>query len=405
MTGLLRSESVRAVRCAPRYRMRPQRTGWQRRRRLCGAIATAVTAHLAILSAGAEKAAADRKISSAHQGGAVRLVRDLPGNVWEIPSDPEIWRFLRGGGRGITAVPDRKAETLIQSSGQRWRAFRNDQLPLYGKWGLAGMSGLLALFFAIRGRIRIAAWFSGKAVLRFRSIERFTHWLLATSFLVLAITGLNILYGRDVIKPLIGYTAFAEVTAYGKWLHDFTGFSFIVGLILILLLWARDNMPERCDLVWLARGGGLFSRGVHPPARRFNAGQKIIFWFVVLAGALVSFSGLSLLFPFTLKPFSEIFAALNLFGYDLPTDLSPLEEMQLTHAWHAVLGIVMIVVIIAHIYLGSIGMEGAFDAMATGYVDENWALEHHPLWAQELGLDAPADRGKMSENGSSSSTG
>lgn len=325
------------------------------------------------------------------------LTGGLPSNLKATRHDPDVWRALRQGSRGQTAVPDPKAGILIQASGQWWREFRAELLPRYAVWGLSGMCGLLLVFFMVRGRIRIEAGFSGRTVLRFKSLERFAHWLVAVSFIALAITGLNILYGDGVVKPLLGYKAFAKVTYYGKWLHDFTGYSFIAGLVLILLLWLRDNIPTREDLVWLARGGGLFSRGVHPPARRFNAGQKIIFWFVVLAGASMSFSGISLIFPFTFTPFSETFAALNLLGFALPTELSPLQEMQLTHAWHAVLGIVMIVVIIAHIYLGSIGMEGAYDAMALGDVDENWAREHHALWMAELDLKSPADGDDLSK--------
>lgn len=316
---------------------------------------------------------------------------DLPGNMKGTPRDPEIWRTLRRGGQGHTDVPDSKAGTLIQASGQEWRVFRERLLPRYGVWGLTGVCVLLALFFMVRGRIRIAAGFSGNAILRFGPIERFAHWLLAVSFIILAVTGLNIMYGRDVVKPLLGHTAFAEFTAYGKWLHDFTGYAFIIGLVLVALLWVRDNIPNRSDLIWLARGGGLFSKGLHPPARRFNAGQKIIFWFVVLAGASIGFTGICLLFPFTFTPFSDTFAVVNAFGYALPTDLSSVQEMQLTHAWHSALGIIMIVVIIAHIYLGSLGMEGAYDAMATGYVDENWAREHHSLWAAKHGLEAPPE--------------
>ncbi|MDA1100566.1 MAG: formate dehydrogenase subunit gamma [Proteobacteria bacterium] len=321
----------------------------------------------------------------------------LPGNLTQIPHDPDIWRLLRQGGRGHTTVPDQKAGVLIQASGQWWREFRETLLPRYGIWGLSGMCALLVLFYMFRGRIRIEAGFSGRTILRFGSLERFAHWLVAVSFMVLAVTGLNILYGRDVVKPLLGYSAFADVTAYGKWLHDFTGYSFIVGLVLILLLWIRDNLPTRHDLIWLARGGGLFSRGRHPPAWRFNAGQKMIFWFVILAGASMSFSGICLIFPFTFTPFSDSFAALNLLGFTLPTDLPPLQEMQLTHAWHAVLGLVMTVVIIAHIYLGSIGMEGAYDAMSRGEVDENWAREHHSLWVAELDAKRAPDRKNLSE--------
>ena len=327
-------------------------------------------------------------MTTAHAAGdAVKPVRDIPVNIEGTPSDPEMWRYLRGGGAGRSTVRDQKVRTLIQSSGEEWRAFRVERLPRYGTWVLAGMCALLIAFFMVRGRIRIETGFAQNSILRFGSVDRFAHWLLALSFLVLAVTGLNILYGSDVIMPLIGYTQFAKVAGYGKWLHDFTGFSFIAGLLLVLVLWVRDNIPNRTDLIWLRGAGGLLSRAEHPPAKRFNAGQKIIFWFVVFIGASVSFSGICLIFPFNFAPFGSTFAALNLLGAGLPADVSPVQEMQLTLTWHGGLGIIMIAVIIAHIYVGSIGMEGAFDAMSTGYIDENWARQHHSLWAADQIID------------------
>ncbi len=317
--------------------------------------------------------------------GAVKIAQTEPGIPQQYegtPSDPDMWRYLRQGGTGRSDAQDHKARRLIQSSSERWRLFLVERLPDLGAWLLAGMCGLLTVFYMARGRIRIQAGFSPNLILRFGFLERFAHWLLAVSFLVLAVTGLNMMYGSEIVKPLIGYTQFATVTGYGKMLHDYTGFSFMAGLLLIVVIWIRDNFPDRSDLVWLARGGGLFSRHEHPPARRFNAGQKIVFWFVVLAGALVSFSGLCLMFPFTFAPFANTFAALNMLGAELPTDLTAVTEMQLTLIWHGALGVVMIAVIIAHIYVGSIGMEGAFDAMATGHVDENWAHQHHSEWAR-----------------------
>ncbi|MGI9387969.1 MAG: formate dehydrogenase subunit gamma, partial [Methyloligellaceae bacterium] len=332
-----------------------------------------------ILSGAATILEVRAETSSVKPSKSGQFTGDLPGNVKGSPRDPEIWRYLRKGGRGHANVPDPNAVTLIQSSGQRWRIFRKVHLPRYGAWTLSGACVFLTIFFMVRGRIRIDTWFSGRSILRFGLIERAAHWLLAVSFMILALTGLNMVYGSTVIKPLVGHAAFSKLAAYGKWFHDFTGFAFIAGLFLVLLLWVRDNIPKRCDLTWVARGGG------HLPARRFNAGQKIFFWVVILAGMSVSFSGLCLLFPFIFTPFSETFAVLNVLGFELPTELSPVEEMQLTLAWHGVLGILMTVVVIAHIYIGSLGMEGAFDAMATGFVDENWARQHHSLWAAELG--------------------
>jgi len=127
-------------------------------------------------------------------------------------------------------------------------------------------------------------------------------------------------------------------------------------------------------------------KGVHPDAKKFNAGQKLIFWSVVLLGASVSLSGIALLFPFETAMMGKTFAILNNFGFDLRTDLTAMEEMQYQTIWHTIVAVAMIVIIIAHIYIGSVGMEGAFSAMGSGQVDLNWAKEHHNLWvAEQLG--------------------
>ncbi|MDP7547481.1 MAG: cytochrome b/b6 domain-containing protein, partial [Alphaproteobacteria bacterium] len=171
-------------------------------------------------------------------------------------------------------------------------------------------------------------------------------------------------------------------------------FAFMAGIVLMVVLWLRQNIPSKDDLVWLARGGGLFMKGSHPPARKFNAGQKIFFWIVILGGLSISLSGLALLFPFKLPFFAVTFETANIFGFDLPTNLNALEEVQLSQLWHAVVGLVLIIVIIAHIYIGTIGMVGAFDAMGTGNVDENWAREHHSLWAEEALGDGQPQAGE-----------
>jgi formate dehydrogenase subunit gamma len=318
---------------------------------------------------------------------------NVPGNVLGNSSDAEIWRAVRRGSYGAVSIPDDKAAFLIQSDGESWRVFRNGPMSLYGGWGLLGVIVLISLFFAVRGRIRVEAGFSGRSVRRFGPVERFAHWLTATSFIVLALTGLNFLYGSQVVKPLIGPVAFATLSSYGKYAHDFIGFSFMVGIVLIVVMWVRENIPNKHDLIWLAKGGGLLGWGVHPPAKRFNAGQKIVFWLVVLAGGSLSITGLCLIFPFTFAPFSSTFAALNLFGFDLPTELTAIQEMQLVHLWHGLLSFAMVAVILAHVYIGWIGMEGAVEAMGTGFVDENWARQHHSLWAKETAIEPSPDGG------------
>ncbi len=181
----------------------------------------------------------------------------------------------------------------------------------------------------------------------------------------------------------------------------------MIALVAVFALWVVQNIPDRTDWNWLKRGGGIFGGG-HVPARKFNAGQKMIFWVVIVGGTSVSLSGLSMLFPFELPMFAKTFGWINatglpgLFGGELNTALAPQEEMQYAQMWHSIVSFGMIAVIFAHIYLGSVGMEGAYDAMGDGHVEEQWAREHHSIWAEQAiaerdgraGTDtvAPVDR-------------
>ncbi len=309
---------------------------------------------------------------------------NVPGQSLGNINDAEIWRVLRRGVKGTVSIPNKQAGVLVQSEGDNWRAWRNGPVTTAGGWILGGMLGLLVLFFAVRGRIRIEAGSSGKTIERFNNLERFAHWLTASCFIVLALTGLNLLYGRNVLLPVLGPEAFSALTLAGKYAHNYLAFGFMAGLVLMFVLWVRDNLPNKYDMYWIGYGGGLFSKGLHPPARRFNAGQKVIFWAVILGGASLSLSGLALLFPFEFSLFDATFRAMNAVGFKLPTGLTAMEEMQLSQIWHSVMGLLLIAVILGHIYIGTLGMEGAFDAVGSGQVDENWAREHHAVWVAEL---------------------
>ncbi len=304
--------------------------------------------------------------------------------------DPELWKELRRGVQGTVSIPDKKAGILVDSSGETWRAVQNGPLPVYGSYLLGGIIVLLALFFLIRGRIKIEHGRAGVTIERFTDFERIGHWLLATSFIILALSGLNILYGRYVLIPVVGKEAFAAIAATGKWLHSYVAFAFMVGLVMTFATWVWYNFPHPRDLVWFLKGGGILGGG-HPEAKKFNAGQKVLFWLVMLGGLSLSLSGLQLLMPYELPFFGKTFAFLNGLGFDLPANLSANEEQQLATVWHGIVGLVLMAVIIAHIYIGSIGMEGAFEAMGTGDVDLNWAKEHHSLWVEEE-LERDPDR-------------
>jgi formate dehydrogenase subunit gamma len=307
----------------------------------------------------------------------------VPGQALGTSSDAEYWRAVRGGVQGNVSIPDKNAATLVQSEGEAWRSFRNGPMSLYASWGLLGTIVLLGIFYAVRGRIRIAHGRSGETITRFQAVERFGHWMLAMSFIILALSGLNILYGRYTLKYVIGNEAFAFVTQVGKYLHNYLAFAFMAGLVMIFVMWVRHNLPDRTDIKWALQGGGIFSDKLHPPAKKFNAGQKVVFWLTILGGLSLSLTGWQLLFPYTTTFFADTFDKINMiFGTNLPA-VTVLQEQQLASLWHAIMSVFMMCVILAHIYIGSLGMEGAFDAMGSGEVDLNWAKEHHSLWVEE----------------------
>ena len=309
---------------------------------------------------------------------------NVPGNTLGNQSDAEFWRQIRKGQAGNISIKDGNSAVLIRSQGEDWRSFRNGPLLTYSAWALLIIVVLLALFFVVRGRIRVESGTGKRRIRRFNAIERCSHWIAAVSFILLALTGLNLMYGRELLLPVLGPEAFAAVTLWGKYAHNYVAFAFMISLILLFVLWIKENIPNRHDILWILKGGGVLVKGVHPPARKFNAGQKIVFWIVILGGASVSASGIALLFPFEFPMFAKTFEILNVLGLDLPTKLTPVQEMQLSQLWHAIVAIGLIVMILAHIYIGTLGMVGAFDAMGTGEVDENWAREHHPLWVAEM---------------------
>jgi formate dehydrogenase subunit gamma len=236
------------------------------------------------------------------------------------------------------------------------------------------MLGILVLFRMMKGRIPVEGGLSGRTIQRFNLLERANHWMVASTFIILALSGLNLTFGRHVLLPLVGPEAFTAISQWGKYAHNFLAFPFTLGIVVMLLLWVKDNIPNGRDVKWFAAGGGLVGHG-HPAAGRFNGGQKGIFWITVLGGAAVAVTGYILVFPFFF------------------TDIA---GMQLSHIIHSIVSVVMIAVMLAHIYIGTVGMEGASDAMTSGQVDLNWAKQHHSLWVEQemakgRGATPPAD--------------
>jgi formate dehydrogenase subunit gamma len=265
----------------------------------------------------------------------------------------------RISGRGT--IPDTKSYVIEQPAGRDWREFHNVTLRWIGAIAILGALAILVIFYLWRGMVRIESGRSGRVLVRFNAFERFVHWMTATCFIILAITGLNVTFGRPLFASTFGYDGFSAWSQWAKYAHNYLSFPFTIGVIVIFLMWIAGNIPNRVDVDWFKRGGGIVGDD-HPPAYRFNGGQKAIYWIVVLGGAAIAISGYLLMFPF--------------YGTDIQT-------MQSAEIAHGIIAMLFIAAMLGHIYIGTIGMEGAFEAMGTGTVDVNWAKEHHILWLTE----------------------
>jgi formate dehydrogenase subunit gamma len=288
-----------------------------------------------------------------------------PNPTASVTSERELFKQVpRAEGR--IDIPDTKAGVLIQPAGRTWDYFHEVLLHWGGAIVILGMIVILGAAYLIMGRLRISAGRSGQKILRFKTFERFSHWLTAVSFVVLGLTGLNITFGKILLLPVVGPDLFSDISQAAKYVHNFASFAFVAGLVLITVIFFRDNLFEKVDIDWIKQGGG-FIKNKHAPAGRFNLGEKLVYWLSVAGGIAVSVSGFVLLFPF------------------LETNIV---DMQIAQVIHAVVAVLFIALILGHIYIGTLGMEGAFEAMGTGEVDLNWAKEHHDVWlARKLAND------------------
>ena len=281
-------------------------------------------------------------------------------------NEQQLLNQLRDGGviSGQVSIPDRKAANLIHPAGRDWRTFRTVTLLWIGGIAIVGIVALLAIFYLWRGSILIEEGRSGRTIVRFTGLERFVHWLTASTFVILGITGLNITFGRALLLPLMGPEAFSTWSEWAKYAHNYLSFGFTLGVVLMFLMWIGQNFPTAADVEWVKKGGGMFNKDdTRAPAWKFNAGQKLLYWMVVLGGFAMIVSGYVLMFPFY-------------YGMGVG-------DMELAQVSHGIVGVLFVALIVAHIYIGTLGMEGAFEAMSEGTVDTNWAKEHHPLWYQE----------------------
>ena len=280
---------------------------------------------------------------------------------WSNPR-ADLWRQVREGVEGYSAVRGLESGELIQASGEVWRRWRNGPLSWAGGLILGGVVLVLGLFHLLHGPQRLEKPRTGIKVPRWNLGERVLHWTTATLFILLGLTGLSILYGRRLLIPLVGHQAFASYLAVAKFTHNLIGPLFVACLIVMGMIWFRDNLWRKIDWEWLKSFGGMFGGG-HPHAGRMNAGEKLWFWLLMTVGAVVSVTGLILDLP--------------LFGLER-------ESLQLSHLLHAAAALIVMAASLGHIYIGTLGTEGALEGMTRGEVDLSWARQHHDLWLEEL---------------------
>ncbi|MEA3395438.1 MAG: formate dehydrogenase subunit gamma [Pseudomonadota bacterium] len=290
-----------------------------------------------------------------------------------------MWRQVGSGVTGYSSLPKSQAPeagNLIQpfvqypgsmftNAGEAWRQVRNNWLIPYGGALLLIVLGAIGMFYWRKGTLQLHGTQTGRKIERFTPFERSAHWANAIAFTILAVSGIVMAFGKFFLHPVIGGTLFGWLTYVLKNAHNFAGPVFAVSLVVVIITFVRDNLPRKEDVTWLVKGGGLL--GEHEiPSHRFNAGEKVLFWGgVFLLGLVVVGSGLML---------DKLIPGLV---YERST-------MQLSHMIHAVATVLMMAMFMGHIYMGTIGMAGAYDAMKTGYVDETWAKEHHELWYDDI---------------------
>jgi formate dehydrogenase subunit gamma len=292
-----------------------------------------------------------------------------------------MWRSVGQGSTGHSSLPQREAPeagNLVQpfvqypgskftTAGEAWRQVRNQWIIPYGGALILIALVALGLFYWGRGTMELHGAETGRKIERFTPFERAAHWTNAIAFTLLAISGLVMAFGKNIIQPIIGSSLFGWLTYALKNIHNFAGPVFAVSLVVVILTFVKDNFPRAGDLGWLLKGGGMLSKGAsHVPSHRFNAGEKVLFWIGVFAfGLLVVASGLVL-------------------NKLVPGFGDTRSDMQMAHMVHAAAAMCMMALFLGHIYMGTLGVRGAYQAMRTGYVDETWAKEHHEHWHDDV---------------------
>ncbi|MAY41045.1 MULTISPECIES: formate dehydrogenase subunit gamma [unclassified Neptuniibacter] len=286
------------------------------------------------------------------------------------PSDAKVagfagadyWNVVKQGDQGSTQAQGQEAGQLINVAGEEWRLWRNQWVTPAGAYAIGGTLAILAIFYLIVGQKKLDAPRSGELIERWKRLDRANHWTVAILFIILAVSGLSLLYGKFFLRDVLGDSLWANYIMLCKLAHNYLGPLFVLGLLFMIVRWMKHNIFNGTDIVWFLKGGGIVGKA-HPSAGYMNGGEKIWFWLLTIVGLVVCASGLVMDF--------------QNFGQDR-------ETMQIANLLHGVGSLILIVGSFGHIYIGTLGTEGALEGMKTGYVDETWAKQHHDLWYEEV---------------------
>jgi formate dehydrogenase subunit gamma len=295
-----------------------------------------------------------------------RIKEQQQRSVTQPGNNAPVWREVRQGQSPYTnsTVKGRETEVLVQSWGETWRQIRNGPVTFYGGWLVVLVLVAILAFYFTFGPVKLHERPTGRLIKRFSRLDQIVHWTVAISFCILGLTGLLMFFGKHVLLPIIGYTLFGLLSNLGKNLHNFVAPLFMVSVAAMIVLYVRHNLPKLYDVKFLLGAFAVMAKGKHIPSGKFNGGEKVWFWGgVVVLSVVVSWSGLILLFP----------------NFDQSRAV-----MQDAWIWHAGAALLYIAISFGHMYLGTIGLDGSYQAMRTGYVDETWAKEHHQYWYEEM---------------------
>ena len=274
----------------------------------------------------------------------------------------DTWSAVRQGEGGVTTSDSEGHAVLIQSAGQLWRSIRNGPLAGIVPWLLAGVLLAIGIFYLIVGRDELEEPRTGIRLKRFSLFERSLHWTTATLFILLALSGLSMLFGRAILIPIFGLSGFAAFMQIGIWVHNVSGPIFLAAVAVEFLVWVRYNIPKPMDFRWFKNLGGMIGEGPRPHAEKVNGGAKAWFWLMVLGAIGAGVTGVIL---------------------DFPIWEQSRQTMQIAHVIHATVAMLFLAASFGHIYIGTIGAEGTFEGMWTGTVDATWAKQHQDLWYEE----------------------